>query len=400
MIYNRYNEKSFFKANAFLLIAFVVFLSCKTDKKEPQPKKIEKEVFQKTWKEKDFELEIDGKKTKLYTIKNSNGIEATFCNYGQRLVSLVVPDKNGKKADIVLGFNTLQEYIDANEPYFGATVGRYGNRIKKGKFTLNNKTYTLAINNGENHLHGGKKGFNSVVWDAIQTVDNQVVFYRVSKDMEEGYPGNLDVTVHYTITEENELLIKYKAKTDKPTVINLTHHSFFNLAGEGNGTINNHLLQINADGFTPVDKTLIPTGKIADVKNTPFNFLEAKPIGKDLKVDDEQLNFGLGYDHNFVLNKSPKNELGYVFAAKVIEPTSGRTMEIYTNEPGLQFYGGNFLHGKTIGKSGKPYLFRGAFCLETQHFPDSPNQPNFPSTTLKAGEIYTSTCIYKFGTKH
>lgn len=400
MIYNRYNKKSFFKANAFLLIAFVVFLSCKTDKKEPQPKKIEKEVFQKTWKEKDFELEIDGKKTKLYTIKNSNGIEATFCNYGQRLVSLVVPDKNGKKADIVLGFNTLQEYIDANEPYFGATVGRYGNRIKKGKFTLNNKTYTLAINNGENHLHGGKKGFNSVVWDAIQTVDNQVVFYRVSKDMEEGYPGNLDVTIHYTITEENELLIKYKAKTDKPTVINLTHHSFFNLAGEGNGTINNHLLQINADGFTPVDKTLIPTGKIADVKNTPFNFLEAKPIGKDLKVDDEQLNFGLGYDHNFVLNKSPKNELGYVFAAKVIEPTSGRTMEIYTNEPGLQFYGGNFLNGKTTGKSGKPYVFRGAFCLETQHFPDSPNQPNFPSTTLKAGEIYTSTCIYKFGTKH
>lgn len=397
MIYNRYNKKSFFKANAFLLIAFVVFLSCKTDKKEPQPKKIEKEVFQKTWKEKDFELEIDGKKTKLYTIKNSNGIEVTFCNYGQRLVSLVVPDKNGKKADVVLGFNSLQEYIDADEPYFGATVGRYGNRIKKGKFMLNNKTYTLAINNGENHLHGGKKGFNSVVWDAIQTVDNQVVFYRVSKDMEEGYPGNLDVTVHYKITEENELVIKYKAKTDKPTVINLTHHSFFNLAGEGNGTINNHLLQINADGFTPVDKTLIPTGKIADVKNTPFNFLEEKPIGKDLKVDDEQLKFGLGYDHNFVLNKSPKDELGYVFAAKVIEPTSGRTMEIFTDEPGLQFYGGNFLNGKAIGKSGKPYIFRGAFCLETQHFPDSPNQPNFPSTTLDAGEIYTSTCIYKFG---
>lgn len=397
MIYNRNKRKSFFKTNAYLLIGFVVFLSCKTEKKEPQTKKTEIEVFQKTWIDKDFELEIDGKKTKLYTIKNSNGIEATFCNYGQRLVSLVVPDKNGIKADIVLGFNSLQEYIDADEPYFGATIGRYGNRIKKGKFTLNNKTYTLATNNGENHLHGGKKGFNSVVWDAIQSSENELIFYRVSKDMEEGYPGNLDVTVNYKLTENNELIINYKAKSDKPTVINLTHHSFFNLAGEGNGTINNHLLQINADAYTPVDKTLIPTGKIADVKNTPFNFLEAKPIGKDLKVDDEQLNFGLGYDHNFVLNNSPKNELGYVFAAKVVEPTSGRTMEIFTDEPGLQFYGGNFLNGKAIGKSRKPYVFRGAFCLETQHFPDSPNQPNFPSTTLYAGEVYTSLCIYKFG---
>jgi aldose 1-epimerase len=381
----------------------ICFHSCKTDKKTklPKQKKIilvkETNPFEKTWKEEDFKLTIDGRETKLYTLKNKNGLEVTFSNYGQRIISILTPDKNGNLDDIVLGFNSLQEYIDAEEPYFGATIGRYGNRINKGKFKLNNKTYSLTINNGNNHLHGGKKGFNSVVWDVILHNDNQITFFRVSNKMEQGYPGKLDVTVNYRLTDDNEFIITYKAKTDKPTIVNLTHHSFFNLAGEGNGTINEHLLEINADNFTPINNDLIPTGNIESVFNTPFNFFNPKTIGQDLEADNQQLKYGFGYDHNFVLNNEPKNELGFVFAAKVIEPNSGRTLEIYTDEPGLQFYSGNFLNGKAIGKRGKPYIYRGAFCLETQHFPDSPNHPNFPSTVLNPNEIYTSNCIYKFG---
>ncbi len=342
-----------------------------------------------------FETEIEGKKVGLYTLKNKNGIEATFTNYGQRLISLYVPDKNGNFDDIVLGFPSLHQYRTAREKYFGATIGRYGNRIAQGKFSIDTVMYTLATNNGSNHLHGGNKGFESVVWDGQQKSDNEIEFYRTSPHMEEGYPGNLSVKVTYRLTDGNELIINYKAHTDKKTVLNLTHHSFFNLKGHGNGTINGHMLQINADRFTPVDKDLIPTGELRKVENTPFDFRTPKPIGQDLNSENQQLKYGLGYDHNFVLNTGPKNSDGLSLAAKVVEPETGRTMEVWTNEPGLQFYGGNFLKGEE-GKLGKTYDFRGAFCLETQHFPNSPNQENFPSTALNAGETYTSTCVYKF----
>lgn len=396
------NTKRLFSASKILFIAFLLTsLSCKNKVKEVESTetKIEEVSLKTNLKAKDFQIDIDNKKTDFYVLKNKNGLEVTFTDYGQRLTSLMVPDKNGKFEDVVLGFETLDKFISAKEKYFGSMVGRYGNRIAKGKFSINGTEYTLATNNGVNHLHGGDKGFNSVVWDANQIDGNEIEFTRTSPDMEEGYPGNLEVRVHYLLNDDNELVIKYYATTDKPTVVNLTHHSFFNLAGEGSGTINNHLLMVNADKYTPVDETLIPTGELPSVTGTPFDFTEAKPIGQDLDVENEQLTFGKGYDHNFVLIEDlPKNEDGLHLAARVTEPNSGRVMEIFTNEPGLQFYGGNFLDGGAIGKSGKPYDFRGAFCLETQHFPDSPNQPQFPSTLLKPGEAYSSTCIYKFST--
>lgn len=380
------------------ILLFITVTACKEQKERKKEQNSEQEItYLHGLDSTHFEKVIDGKKTGLYVIKNSKGMEVTFTNYGQRLVSLYVPDKNGQFEDVVLGFSTLQEYIDADEPYFGAMVGRYGNRIAKGKFTLDGKDYKLATNNGENHLHGGTKGFNSVVWDAKQKGDNELEFSRLSPDMEEGYPGNLSVRVNYVVTEDNELRITYNATTDKKTVINLTHHSFFNLAGEGKGTINDHLLEVNADKYTPVDQTLIPTGELSPVSGTPFDFTSPKPIGQDLSSEDEQLSYGLGYDHNFVLNETPLNDGGLLFASRVIEPNSGRTMEIFTDEPGLQFYGGNFLDGKAVGKSGRPYIFRGAFCLETQHFPDSPNQANFPSTVLQPEETYSAICVYKFG---
>ncbi|GEC72765.1 aldose 1-epimerase [Flavobacterium flevense] len=344
----------------------------------------------------DFKLKIDGKNTDLYVLKNKNGIVASFTNYGQRLISLMIPDRNGNFADVVLGFKDINTYKSAREKYFGATIGRYGNRIAEGKFSIDDKVYQLTTNNKKNHLHGGNKGFNNCVWEAHQIGENEIEFTRTSVDGEEGYPGNLKVKIHYVLTDANELKIDYSATTDQNTIINLTHHSFFNLAGEGSGTINDHLLEINADRYTPVDEGLIPTGELASVIGTPFDFRSVKKIGKDLDVINEQLEFGKGYDHNFVLNNSLKNDEGLCFAARVEEPKSGRVMEVYTNEPGLQFYGGNFLDGKTKGKSGKPYIYRGAFCLETQHFPDSPNHSNFPSTLLKVGKVYKSSCVYKF----
>ncbi len=347
----------------------------------------------------DFNATIEDKNIDLYVLKNKKGMVATFTNYGQRLVSLLVADRNKNFEDIVLGFNSLQKYQTAREKYFGATIGRYGNRIAEGKFSLDGKTYQLATNNNKNHLHGGNRGFNSVVWEAKQIGDNEIEFTRIAKDGEEGYPGNLAVKVHYLLTDTDELKIDYTATTDQKTIINLTHHSFFNLAGEGNGTINDHLLEINADRYTPINAGSIPTGEMALVKDTPFDFRKAKKIGKDVDSKHVQLEFGKGYDHNFVLNNSRKNKEGLIFAARVEEPLSGRVMEVYTNEPGLQFYGGNFQDGKTLGKNGKPYLYRGAFCLETQHFPDSPNQPNFPSTVLEIGTIYKSSCVYKFSVK-
>ena len=349
-----------------------------------------------TLKNSDFDTTLHGKKIALYTLKNKNGLEASVTNFGGKIVSLLVPDRHGKMADVVLGFAHISDYLKAKEPYFGALIGRYGNRIANGTCTLNGEVLHLAKNNGSHHLHGGKTGFNAAIWDAGLINPQTLELKYLSKDGEEGYPGNLDVIVLYELTDSNELKITYTATTDKATFVNLTHHSFFNLQGEGNGTVNDHLLMINADKYTPVNEGLIPTGETPSVEGTPFDFRKPKTIQQGLYVHSGQLDFGKGFDHNFVLNKNGKDP---ALAAHVEEPISGRVMEVWTNEPGLQFYSGNFLNGKDIGKSGKPYYFRSAFCLETQHFPDSPNQPQFPSTVLEPGQTYHSTCIYRFSVK-
>jgi aldose 1-epimerase len=340
----------------------------------------------------------DGTPVDIYTLKNG-GLEARITNYGGIVQSLKAPDRNGTTADVVLGYETLAEYVRDN-PYFGCLVGRYGNRIAKGKFALDGTTYTLAVNNGPNALHGGKVGFDKKVWKArgLKAADGPALELTcLSKDMEEGYPGNLSVKVVYTLTGKGELKIEYFATTDKPTVVNLTNHSYFNLAGAGNGDINGHVLMLAADRFTPVDETLIPTGELRPVKGTPFDFTTPTPIGARVdKKDDEQIKFGNGYDHNFVLNPSGAS---LSLAARVLEPTTGRVMEVLTMEPAIQFYGGNFLDGKNVGKGGKVYKFRYGFCLETQHYPDSPNQATFPSTVLRPGQEYKTTTVYKFSTK-
>ena len=337
---------------------------------------------------------------KLYQLKNANGVQVGVTNFGAIINSILVPDRNGKLADIALGYNNVESYINAvDKPYFGSIVGRYGNRIANGEFSLNGETYTLAKNNGPNHLHGGVIGFDKVVWNAKPVSGSGftgVELTYLAKDMEEGYPGNLSVKVTYKLTDENTLEVDYLATTDKSTPVNLTQHTYFNLKGEGNGDILDHQLMINADRYTPVDEGLIPTGELAPVQGTPFDFRIAKPIGKDINVENQQLEFGLGYDHNFVLNGT-SNEMR--IAASVYEPGSGRMLEIHTQEPGIQFYCGNFLDGRLQGKSGKTYVHRGGFCLETQHFPDSPNQKQFPSTILNPGEKYQTKTIFKFSTR-
>lgn len=344
-----------------------------------------------------FQENIDGKQTNLYLLKNKNNMQAAITNYGGRLVSLLVPDKEGRLTDIVVGFDSVLQYKTSTEPYFGATIGRYGNRIAKGKFMLDGKEYSLAANNGVNHLHGGKMGFQYVVWDANQIGDSVLELTYFSKDMEEGYPGNLQVKVTYLLTDANELKLSYEATTDRKTVVNLTNHAFFNLNGQGSGTINNHLLMINADYYTPVDATLIPTGKIEPIANTPFDFRQPTRIGAGVDAENEQIKNGLGYDHNFVLNRAPGKAMNA--AATVSGDQSGIVMEVLTEEPGLQFYGGNFMQSKNHIKGGRKDDFRTAFCLETQHFPDSPNQPSFPSTVLEPGKIYSTHTVYKFSTK-
>lgn len=331
----------------------------------------------------------------LFSLKNKNGMEVKITNYGGIITSIIVPDKNRKMEDVVLGFDNLAQYLQLH-PYFGAIVGRYANRIANGKFQINNaNTFTLVKNNGNHHLHGGTKGFDKMIWQANQIKMPKKIGIEMSYtslDMEEGYPGNLEVSVQYFLTNDNQLIINYEATTDKKTICNLTNHSYFNLAGEGNGTILHHQLMVNADQITPTNQDMIPTGKLQSVEDTPFDFRTATAIGKRIEDENQQLKNGNGYDHNFVLNKIKKEEI----AATLYDPQSGRLLEVFTTEPGVQIYTANWLDDSLIGKAGKPYSKRGAVCLETQHFPDSPNQPNFPSTTLEVGKIYSSQTIYKF----
>jgi len=345
-----------------------------------------------------FRDTVDGLTTGLYFLHNGN-LTAAITNYGARVVSLIVPDRNGNPTDVVLGYDSIGKYIHQPDTYFGAIVGRYGNRIGQAKFKLNGKEYTLYKNNGPNTLHGGKKGFDAVVWTARKLDTATLRLTYLSKDGEEGYPGNLNVTVIYTL-DSNGLRIDYDATTDKPTVLNLTNHSYFNLNGQGSGTINNHLLQLYADHYTPVDSTLIPTGKVEPVAGTPFDFTKPTTIGG--RVDDtanQQIKFGKGYDHNFMLLNSIADEPSNLPAAIATGDLSGIVMSVYTDQPGIQFYGGNFMAGTNPLKAGKTDGYRTAFCLETQHFPNSPNEPSFPSTTLKAGEKYVSWTFFKFSTK-
>jgi aldose 1-epimerase len=340
----------------------------------------------------------DGKEITLYTMTNKNGMEVAITNFGGIVVSIKVPDRSRKFDDVVLGYDSLEGYF-TNPSYFGAIIGRYANRIAHGKFTLDGKTYTLAKNNGENSLHGGMNGFNKMVWTArdISKGDPSLELTYVSKDGEEGYPGNLSARVVYTLTAQDELRIEYSATTDKDTVLNLTNHSYFNLAGQGTGDILGHVLTIRSDRFTPVDAGLIPTGELRSVQGTPFDFIKAFVIGDRIGQDDEQLKLGRGYDHNWVLNPTSKGEVS--FAAQVYEPKSGRVLEVWTDQPGIQFYSGNFLDGTIHGKGGAVYGQRSGLCLETQHFPDSPNQPEFPTTLLKPGAHFHSTTIFKFMTR-
>lgn len=339
----------------------------------------------------------DGKAVELFTMVNAGGMEVRAISYGGTIISLKTPDRTGALGDIVLGFDNLQGYLDGT-PYFGAIIGRYGNRIGGAAFELDGVTYTLAANDGPNHLHGGVKGFDKVLWQGEIFDDERgigVVFTYTSPDGEEGYPGALQARVTYTLTDANELVVDYAATTDKATPVNLTQHSYFNLAGQGSGDILGHELVLAADAYTPVDATLIPTGEIATVEGTPFDFRTPHTIGERIGAEDQQIGFGGGYDHNWVLNGTQAD--GMTLAARVFEPTTGRTMEILTTEPGIQFYSGNFLDGTLVGKDGAVYSYRTGFCLETQHYPDSPNQPLFPSTILRPGEEYRTTTVFRFG---
>ncbi|MGA2802061.1 MAG: aldose epimerase family protein [Verrucomicrobiota bacterium] len=339
----------------------------------------------------------DGTPVEIYKLRNSNGMEARIMTYGGIVVSLKVPDKNGRLGDVVLGYDNLDGYLK-NSPYFGALIGRYGNRIGGAKFTLGGRTYTLAVNDGPNSLHGGKKGFDKVVWKVMKAdvgpIGPRLELVYFSKDGEGGYPGDLTVKATYTVMENNALRLDFTATTDKDTIANLTHHSYFNLAGHGD--ILGHMVYINANKFTPVDSGLIPTGELQLVDGTPFDFRTPKAIGARINQDDKQLKFAKGYDHNWVINK-PMGKLALM--ARVTEPTTGRVLEVYSTDPGLQFYSGNFLDGTITGKGGWVYKHRNGFCMEPQHYPDSPNHPNFPSVELKPGKTYKNTIIYRFYAK-
>ena len=339
----------------------------------------------------------DGREATIYQITSQSGMTMEVTNYGGIITSLTAPDRNGEFEDIVLGYDNLEDYL-AETPYFGAIIGRYGNRIANGQFMLDGETYTLARNNGDNHLHGGIQGFDKVLWDAEPfSMGDQfgIVFTYESPDGEEGYPGNLSVKVTYLMTADNRLIFSYQATTDKATPVNLTQHSYFNLAGPDSDTILDHELMLAADRFTPIDEGLIPIGELRPVEGTPFDFTYATPIGQRIDADDEQIAYGLGYDHNWVLSDTTS---AMRLAARVRHPGSGRVMEVLTEEPGIQFYAGNFLDGTLTGKDGNVYEHRSGFCLETQHFPDSPNQSAFPSTILRPGETYRTRTVYVFTT--
>jgi aldose 1-epimerase len=338
----------------------------------------------------------DGKRVELYTLTNSRGMQVRAISYGAIIQAIRVPDRSGRVADVTLGFDSLQGYL-TDSPYFGAIVGRYANRIARGRFTLGGRTYRLATNNGPNHLHGGLKGYDKVVWrgESFQRADTVgVKFEHTSPDGDEGYPGTVRVAVTYTLTPGNELIVEYAASADRPTPLNLSQHSYFNLAGEGSGDILKHVLTIDAHRYTPVDSTLIPTGALASVANTPFDFRRPTAIGARIEKNDPQLTYGKGYDHNFVLNRTGS---GLQHAVRILDPKTGRTLDISTTEPGLQFYSGNFLDGTITGKARHVYAHRSALVLETQHFPDSPNHPAFPSTILRPGKDYQSRTVFAFG---
>lgn len=381
------NTKILFSVIFMTIAAFLSF-SCSDKKSKDDQKKL-------------FEKVIDGKQTSLYTLENKNGVKVTLTNYGGKIVNLWLPDRSGKQADIILGFNTIDEYVKGSKS-FGATVGRYANRIAKATFTLDSIEYHLPVNNGPNTLHSGPEGFYSKVFDAreIDTPDGKAVeMHYLSPDGENGFPGTLDFYVTFKLTEKNELEINYKATTDKPTVLNVTNHSYFNLRGEGNGEVTGMEVVINADSIAEVaDKEMIPTGTYRNIMNTPMDFNKSRVVGLYIDADYDQLKYGGGYDHAWILNKKEPGELS--FAASAYEPVSGRIMEVFTTEPSIQFFTGNSLNGSQIGKSGTGYARRSGFCFETQHVPDSPNHPNFPSTVLRPGETFNSTTIYKFGVKN
>ena len=347
-------------------------------------------------KREDFQTTVNGQKTDLFVLKNAQGNEVAITNFGGAIVAIMVPDKNGNRANVIMGHDNINDVINSPEPYLSRLIGRYGNRIAKGEFTLHGKVYDVPINDGPNSLHGGKKGFNVKVWDPELMNDHTLVLHYVSAYGEEGYTGELKTTVVYTWDDDNSLHIDYLACTNKKTIINLTNHGFFALAGIADPTpsIDNVICQINANYYLPIDKTSIPTGEIRLVEGTPFDFRKPKPFGQDINADNEQIKNGSGFDHNYVLNKHEEGEMS--FAARLIEPVSGRTMEVYTTEPGLQLYTGNFLAG-IKGTHGATYPRRSAVCLECQHFPDTPNHPYFPSVVLDAGEQYKQHTIYHFG---
>ncbi len=370
-----------------LLLLATILLGCA----EEQPEELTGRVIRTT-----FGTTPEGAEISLFTLTNSQGIQVGIINFGGIITSILTPDREGKSGDIVLGFDSLDDYL-AGHPYFGALIGRYGNRIAKGQFTLDGESYQLAANNIGNHLHGGLRGFDKVVWDASIPDDSQAAVrltYR-SPDGEEGYPGNLDVRVTYTLNNSNELRIDYHASTDRPTIVNLTNHAYFNLSAGQSNNILGHRLQIKADRYLPVDSTLIPTGELRPVAGTPFDFRTPATVGSRIDDQNQQLAFGGGYDHCWILNKEGTGALE--LAARLSDPESGRTLELLTTEPGVQFYSGNFLDGSLTGKKGVVYNYRYALCLEPEHFPDSPNQPAFPSVTLRPGEEYQSVSVYRFG---
>ena len=366
------------------IMAMCVLLSC-AEKKE--------ETTFSGLKKSDFVSEVQGKPTALYVLKNKNGAEACITNWGGRLVSVMMPDKNGKMTDVVLGYDNVKQYVDNPNNNYGGFIGRYGNRIANGKFTLDSAEYQLPINNNGHCLHGGPEGYHTRVMDANQVNDQTLELTYLSPDGEAGFPGNLNMKVTYTLTDDNAVDIKYEATTDKPTVVNLTNHSYFNLSGVPGSQILDHVIMINADTYVPVDETLIPTSVLDSVAGTPMDLRQPIAVGAHIDDSFEQLVRGRGYDHNWVLNTNGDIN---TLAAKVVSQTSGIGLEVYTNEPGVQFYAGNFMDGNDTGKLGVKYPHRGALCLETQHYPDSPNQPTFPSVVLRPGEKYFSECIYKF----